>query len=597
MSREPTTSSSPPAAIDPLRRRGREDVVFDKRAMLAGLLLALLIGCVAFVWKLKAREEAGKRAATQQFEFSLAEPPAEDFKVREVQRDLSSGKTDSPLTLAPTVAEEKPDIHIAVSPSNVVVETEVVQAPADLQASNPAMDLKIDVKSIDLSARPNAALDEAPEQISLASDTVGYQIPLITVATDAPADIFKYDQPTPRDKPALYTMNMGPRPGRSVQGVLRAFGDQDAPSFGEKRPVNINLFGTGDFLRTMNRGSGGMKARSAVDSALHWLAIHQGPDGLWDTETLDGQTDGSLASTALATLAFMGGGNTARKGEYSRNVLKALEAILREQKPDGRFQRHAENLYTHAICAIAVAEAYGRARDERLGAAAQKAIAFCEKAVNPDGGWRYTPKGDASDLSVTAWFVQAIKTARLAQFKTDATVFNQALVYLDSVTDKGASKDSNGVCTYQFKPDQEYDSNAHPALTAAGMLIRQFSGVGVRNHLLLKGANLTRQRPPRWEDKDFYYWYYATYAMHNMGEGHRIWWNQKIRDVLLDRQSRDGDTAGSWDPKGDRWGAHGGRTYTTALGALCLEVYYRYGEALNTFGVAPDLDELFFEKE
>ncbi|MFI5379750.1 MAG: hypothetical protein ACHRHE_10665, partial [Tepidisphaerales bacterium] len=183
MSSDPRTSSSPPAAIDPLARRGRDDVVFDKRAMLAGLLLALLIGCIAFIWKLKAKEDAGKRAAIQQFEFSMAEPPAEDFKVREVQRNISSGKTDASLPLAPTVAEEKPNIHIAVNPSNVAVETEVVQAPANLQTSNPAMDLKIDVKSIDLSAKPNTALDDAPEQISAVSDTVGYQIPLIAVAT------------------------------------------------------------------------------------------------------------------------------------------------------------------------------------------------------------------------------------------------------------------------------------------------------------------------------------------------------------------------------------------------------------------------------
>ncbi|MFP6694514.1 MAG: hypothetical protein VB875_15940 [Pirellulales bacterium] len=42
-------------------------------------------------------------------------------------------------------------------------------------------------------------------------------------------------------------------------------------------------------------------------------------------------------------------------------------------------------------------------------------------------------------------------------------------------------------------------------------------------------------------------------------------------------------------------GGKGGRVYATALGALCLEVYYRYSEALNSFGAAPDLDELFFE--
>ncbi len=574
--------------------RGVDDSIFDKRALLIGLLLALLIAAIFVFWKLKAREDASKKTPLQNFEFAIAEPTVEEFKLRELQRDMPQDKPDASLT--PEIPQEKPNIHIAVNPSNTPVETEVVQAPANLQA-NPNMDLKIDVKSIDITAKPDTTLDDAPEQISATSESVAYAIPTISVATDAPADIFKYDQPTPRDKPALYTMNMAPRPGRTVKGLLKAFGEQDAPSFGEKGPVNINLFGTGDFLRTMNRGTGGIKARSAVDSALHWLAIHQSPEGYWEADKLDGEKDGTLAVTALASLAFMGGGNTTHKGEYARNVLKATEAILRHQKEDGRFQFKGENLYTHAICTIAIAEAYGRARDERLGASAQKAIAFCEKSVNADGGWRYQPKSDISDLSVTAWFVQCIKTAKLAQLKTDPAIFNQALAYLDSVTDKGASRESTGVCTYTFSPDQDYPNNAHPALTSAGMLIRQFSGVGVKNHLLVKGADLTRQRPPRWEDKDFYYWYYATYAMHNMGEGHRIWWNQKIRDVLLDKQSRDGDMAGSWDPKGDHWAGHGGRTYTTALGALCLEVYYRYGEALNTFGVAPDLEELFFERE
>ena len=94
-----------------------------------------------------------------------------------------------------------------------------------------------------------------------------------------------------------------------------------------------------------------------------------------------------------------------------------------------------------------------------------------------------------------------------------------------------------------------------------------------------------------------YYWYYASYAMHNMGGEYRIWWNQRVREVLLQHQSREGDHAGSLDPDRDRdrWGKSGGRVYTTSLGALCLEVYYRYGEALDSFGTAPELDDLFFE--
>jgi hypothetical protein len=34
-----------------------------------------------------------------------------------------------------------------------------------------------------------------------------------------------------------------------------------------------------------------------------------------------------------------------------------------------------------------------------------------------------------------------------------------------------------------------------------------------------------------------------------------------------------------------------GRVYTTALAALCLEVYHRYGEDLQNFGTVPGSDK------
>lgn len=75
------------------------------------------------------------------------------------------------------------------------------------------------------------------------------------------------------------------------------------------------------------------------------------------------------------------------------------------------------------------------------------AVNFCERNVNQDGGWRYAPKSDPSDMSVTAWFVQALKAAKLAQLKFDHGVFSRSLTFVDSVTDKGASKDSGGAVT------------------------------------------------------------------------------------------------------------------------------------------------------
>ena len=44
--------------------------------------------------------------------------------------------------------------------------------------------------------------------------------------------------------------------------------------------------------------------------------------------------------------------------------------------------------------------------------------------------------------------------------------------------------------------------------------------------------------------------------------------------------------AGSWDPD-TVWGGYGGRVYTTAMAALCLEVYYRYLPLTAPFVATP----------
>jgi hypothetical protein len=72
-------------------------------------------------------------------------------------------------------------------------------------------------------------------------------------------------------------------------------------------------------------------------------------------------------------------------------------------------------------------------------------------------------------------------------------------------------------------------------------------------------------------------------------DAYRLWWNTKIRETLLDHQAQLGHQAGSWSPDGDQTGA--GRVYTTALAALCLEVYHRYGEDLQSFGAVLGSDK------
>lgn len=574
--------------------------VLDSKSVGIGLLIFVLLLTGAFFWRFKARE--GSKKLLEEFEFVVDQPDEEEFDLKEPQREILREHVEEVFDQSEDLPEERPDIQITTNPIDTTVREEVVRT----DAVEVVEDIDVDFTDMEIVDTPQDIVEQS-EEITVA-------IQPIAVSIDSPADIFQYREPTPELNRPLALVNRGPATGKPMKVAPAQFGDLEAPTIGELGPADVNFFGDGDYLRTMG-GFGGIQARNSVDLALHWLAVHQEPGGYWvarkwdpedvdanglapgeepPPEDLDEERDqgskNNLGVSSLAALAFMGGGHTVRKGEYRANVRRSLEWILKQQDPATGLVGGG-NMYEHAIATIALCEAHGRAPDERVATAARKAVNFCTTAVGADNGWRYQPKPPSSDMSVTAWFIQALKTAKLAGVKFDYDVFARASTFVDRLTDQGGTRNSSGAVGYAYEESMRYTSR--PALTCAAMMIRQFSGMGVKASLLVKGAELTKKHPPNWKVKNFYLWYYATYAMHSMGGEYRVWWNTRIRDVLLENQSKRGHQAGSWNPENDTHGA--GRVYTTALGALCLEVYYRYGDALRTFGTAPDLNDLFFE--
>jgi hypothetical protein len=126
-------------------------------------------------------------------------------------------------------------------------------------------------------------------------------------------------------------------------------------------------------------------------------------------------------------------------------------------------------------------------------------------------------------------------------------------------------------------------------MTGVGVLARVFCGEDPRrSEIIRKGADLCAALPPTWNPADgsidMYYWYYATLAMFQVGGRHWSIWNRGLETAVAGSQRRDGDHClykGSWDPI-DPWGPHGGRVYSTAILAMCLEVYYRYPRVFGT---------------
>jgi hypothetical protein len=339
---------------------------------------------------------------------------------------------------------------------------------------------------------------------------------------------------------------------------------------------------------------GNAESEQAVELGLQFLARHQSPDGHWGLHNFGagrpgyenaghGSMEADTAGTGLALLAFLGAGYSHFDEPHKQTVSAGLSYLVNNQKPNGDlFTTGSPNVwfYSHGIAAIALCEAYGMTRDEKLRAPAQKAIDFIAAAQNPTlGGWRYSPQ-TSSDTSVSGWQMMALKSGELAGLRVSPTAYEGVSRWLDSAQ---ARSDPS---KYAYRPGSQYAHQREPsrAMTAEALLMRLYLGWDRSTPSLVQGADYLQQNLPQYGRRDnplrdAYYWYYATQVMFQMQGQHWQAWNDRLRTLLVDGQVQDGPLGGSWDPMGavpDRWGDAGGRLYVTSMHLLMLEVYYRH---------------------
>jgi hypothetical protein len=346
-------------------------------------------------------------------------------------------------------------------------------------------------------------------------------------------------------------------------------------------------------------GRGGEKAEAAVLSALVWLKEHQSKDGRWDSDEFSllcdkntcsgpGEATHDVGLTGLALLCFLGAGYTHQEGVFKNTVKEGLKYLISVQDGDGCFgERNHGFMYSHACAALAMAEAYGMTEAKPFREPAQRALDFIARAQNPYSAWRYNypPDGD-NDTSVTGWMVMVLKSGRYAGLTVADQTMTNALSWIDEVTDPATGRtgyhEIGGTPSRIPEFAAKFPPEKSEAMTAVAVLVRILAGREPGDDpMIVKGAELMARRLPNWDTEsgeiDFYYWYYGTLAMFQVGESYWDKWNEAIKTAIIDHQNTDAnaDEYGSWDPV-DPWSKAGGRIYSTALNCLCMEVYYRY---------------------
>ena len=337
------------------------------------------------------------------------------------------------------------------------------------------------------------------------------------------------------------------------------------------------------------RSSGGdpQLVNRVVEESLKWMLRHQLDDGGWsfdcttnpncrgqcDNPELQSHLNDRVAATSLSLWPMLAKGYTHKgTGELARHKIPIENglAFLARNVLEGRGNAYHRggDMYSQALTAVVLSEAYGMTHDQRLLQPAQLALNFIMEAQDPSGGgWRYRPK-EPGDTSSVAWQLVALKSGNLSGLGVNPLVIKRATRFLDSVaSDDGAAYGYNDATT------------PRPSLNAAGLLCRIFTGWKQDNDALRRGAMKLAQQGPT---SDIYSTYYATQVLfHLQKQLPQEWhsWQTSMTEMLVKAQATSGHRRGSYFDGMDTGHAArvGGRLYVTSMATMTMEVYFKLG--------------------
>jgi hypothetical protein len=221
-------------------------------------------------------------------------------------------------------------------------------------------------------------------------------------------------------------------------------------------------------------------------------------------------------------------------------------------------------MYGHGFGTLFLAEVYGMARQARLRERLAAAVQLICRSQNGLGGWRYQPRPDDADVSVSSAQLIALRAARNAGFDVPLDTVRRAVDYLTRL------QLPNGGFRYMLPMDEAAfprSAAAVMALFSAGMhgSAEVTRGLDYIQDFLpdrAGGAEGALDAAP--EDRYLFYGhYYAAQAMWQAGADRWSRWYPPVREMLVaaQRQRPDGSWASDISPE-----------YATAMACFVLQI-------------------------
>lgn len=350
-------------------------------------------------------------------------------------------------------------------------------------------------------------------------------------------------------------------------------------------------------------GKNARAATSALDAALKWLVRHQSPNGMWDSDAYFGNcqegnqmeagksvngADEALTGYALLCFGAMGYDHK-HLSRYRKTVKRGIEWLLMVQQDSGLI---GSRNYEHAVCTMALAEAYGMSGDKELKMPAQKAVnIILDRQTKIDGygyGWDYIePNVSRQDNSVTPWNIMALKSAKASGLNI-GNGLQGSKRWLEGAW-KATNSNWKELDPYQkslfpYTWDIKTNKTKKDHMSFSGSLCAVFLGYNAGDIIL---ETLANDMTERWFDTEkyktnSYALYYSSLSSMMLGGKHwkEKWGNEDSGYVpwLIITQYKTGDCYdGTWPRDQENFHGHDTspvliHTYKT----LSLSVAYRY---------------------
>lgn len=299
-------------------------------------------------------------------------------------------------------------------------------------------------------------------------------------------------------------------------------------------------------------------ARQAVAAGLAYLAAQQNEDGSFGR----GHYSRNPAICGLCGMAFLAQGSTPGRGPYGQRLDRLTRFLLDATQPSG-FIEQAESasrgpMYDHGFATLFLSEVYGMSRAPALREKLAQAVKLIVATQNQEGGWRYQPRREDADISVTVCQVMALRAAHNAGLFVPVETLERALDYV-----RRCQNPDGG---FSYFAGQPRDS-AFPRSAAA--LVALHSGGVYEGPEVDRGLQYLLRFPPNAQNLgQAYYFYGHYYAIQVMWHaGGAVWneWYPRMREILIASQQRNGSWADLISPE-----------YGTAMACLILQMPSNY---------------------